>query len=80
MYTTAQDGSMSMVAYVMCTRYCDPHRHRMSHLDNPVAQLARCNPTSTNCILCAMPEHGHRDATAPAEDLTRASALDHSLR
>ena len=26
----------------------------------------------------AMPEHGHRDATTPAEDLTRASAPDHS--
>jgi hypothetical protein len=42
---------------------------RISHLDNPVVPLALCNRTkSIHPILCAMPEHGRRDATASAGD------------
>jgi hypothetical protein len=49
----------------------------MSHLDIPVGQLARGLQPHEMPPLRAIPERDHRDATAPAEGLTRAIAIDH---
>jgi hypothetical protein len=46
-------------------------------LDIPVGQLARGLQPHEMPPPCAILERDHRDATAPAEGLTRAIALDH---